>query len=523
MATLSYLTTCLFLLGGCLLPFGPACARDNEFIALCYHEVESDSTRTLSQTAIHASDLAAQFAWLKANGYHPISIEQILNARTGGKTLPAKAVLLTFDDGKKDVYTRVFPLLKLFDYPAVIALVGSWSEVPDGDTVDYDGHRLPRNNFISWDEANRMQNSGLVEIASHSFDLHRGITGNPQGSKQPAATTRLYSDGKYESDPDYLERLKKDTLHNRQLLLQKTGKAPRVMVWPYGRSNLASQQVAIEAGMPVNLTLIDGVNTAATPLSQLKRHLIEHSPSLQSFAESIRAVWASDPARSVVVTPSDWPDIETGLSAKLDQLQHLAVNVSFIDPRYFSNQAETILFQGSGRNTVYDDLNWISWQIERRAGSAVFVSIPESWLNDDQLLGDLARHVNFSGVRLPLAPDDSRVNRIMAILTQWCWPLRIAYAPTTFDSPLPDWNNMRSDDLLVIPSSSFPNLYIQRRKARQMLVEFNTESESREKIAADMRQLEARGFHQFGVSGMPGNGFEPVWQILSLRSQPLLP
>ncbi|VCX50244.1 hypothetical protein BANRA_04080 [Acinetobacter baumannii] len=36
-----------------------------------------------------------------------------------------------------------------------------------------------------------MQDSGFVEIANHSYHLHRGITGNPQGNSEPAATTRF--------------------------------------------------------------------------------------------------------------------------------------------------------------------------------------------------------------------------------------------------------------------------------------------------------------------------------------------
>jgi hypothetical protein len=38
-----------------------------------------------------------------------------------------------------------------------------------------------------------------------------------------------------------------------------------------------------------------------------------------------------------------------------------------------------------------------------------------------------------------------------------------------------------------------------------------------------MRRLEADGFRQFGVAGLPDNGFEAVWRALSLRSQPALP
>ena len=33
------------------------------------------------------------------------------------RPLPDKAILITFDDGYKSLYTRVFPLLKVYRYP----------------------------------------------------------------------------------------------------------------------------------------------------------------------------------------------------------------------------------------------------------------------------------------------------------------------------------------------------------------------------------------------------------------------
>ena len=62
-----------------------------------------------------------------------------------------------------------------------------------------------------------MQRSGLVEIASHSYDLHRGVPANPQGNTQPAAITRIYQDGLYESDDAYLKRLRADLSASRDL------------------------------------------------------------------------------------------------------------------------------------------------------------------------------------------------------------------------------------------------------------------------------------------------------------------
>ncbi|WP_252385833.1 polysaccharide deacetylase family protein, partial [Escherichia coli] len=55
---------------------------------------------------------------LRENGYQPVSIAQIREAHRGGKPLPEKAVVLTFDDGYQSFYTRVFPILQAFQWPA---------------------------------------------------------------------------------------------------------------------------------------------------------------------------------------------------------------------------------------------------------------------------------------------------------------------------------------------------------------------------------------------------------------------
>ena len=61
---------------------------------------------------------------------------------------------------------------------------------------------VPRSNFVSWDEAREMQASGLVEFASHSYDLHRGVQANPQGNMTPSAITWRYDPAtrRYETD-----------------------------------------------------------------------------------------------------------------------------------------------------------------------------------------------------------------------------------------------------------------------------------------------------------------------------------
>ena len=114
-----------------------------------------------------------------------------------------------------------------------------------------------------------MVGSGLVEVGSHTYDLHRGIPGNPQGNSEPAATTRewLAARGRYEDEVAYQRRIAADLRRNNALLRARLGRAPRVIVWPYGRYNVETTRIARSLGMPVGLSLDDGPNTRATPLS----------------------------------------------------------------------------------------------------------------------------------------------------------------------------------------------------------------------------------------------------------------
>ncbi len=96
----------------------------DRFLVLAYHDVEDDAAdqRYLS---VRTSALNEQIARLLHNGYHAISVQDILDAHYGLKSLPPKAFLLSFDDGYSSFYTRVWPLLKARNVPALWAPVGS--------------------------------------------------------------------------------------------------------------------------------------------------------------------------------------------------------------------------------------------------------------------------------------------------------------------------------------------------------------------------------------------------------------
>ncbi|RVR18242.1 polysaccharide deacetylase family protein, partial [Escherichia coli] len=163
----------------------------NGFVAISWHNVE-DEAADQRFMSVRTSALREQFAWLRENGYQPVSIAQIREAHRGGKPLPEKAVVLTFDDGYQSFYTRVFPILQAFQWPAVWAPVGSWVDTPADEQVKFGDEMVDREYFATWQQVREVARSRLVEVASHTWNSHYGIQANATGSLLPVYVNRAY-------------------------------------------------------------------------------------------------------------------------------------------------------------------------------------------------------------------------------------------------------------------------------------------------------------------------------------------
>lgn len=243
-------------------------------LVLAYHEITPPGTALVPDYAISPAQFEAHLLWLKANGYHFVSLDQVLAARAGRQPLPARPVLLSFDDGYRSTWTHAFPLLQRLHAPAVLSLVGRWLQ-PSTGMVPFGDSQIPRQKLLSWSELRAMTASGLVEVANHTFDLHHTVAANPQGNTAPAVTTRQWqARGGYERESAYRRRLAADLERNNAFLARHLGRRPRVVSWPYGNYNATASAVASAAGLPVGLTLDDGPNDSHVPLAALRRLIL---------------------------------------------------------------------------------------------------------------------------------------------------------------------------------------------------------------------------------------------------------
>jgi len=350
-----------------------------EFTVLCYHEIAEKTEVINKDLSVTPTMFVRQIDWLRNDGYSFIGINDILASRNGTRALPKKSILLTFDDGYSSMYKNAWPILKMFKIPAIVSVVGHWEE--EKNTVNFDGNLIARNFFMSWQQLREMSDSGLIEVASHTYNLHRGILGNPQGNLEPAAVTRQWFNDKkqYESESAYITRIKFDLRLSGNVIRANIGRAPRAIAWPYGNYNSTLMTAAQELGVFFGLTLDDGGNEPGAPLYAVRRILVEGSMSLNKLGMEIlkrnKNLKDNDIPQKIahvdldMIYDSDVVQQERNLSHLLNRLNWLGVNVVYLqaysDPDS-DGTADAVYFPNRHLPMRADLFNRVAWQIRTR-------------------------------------------------------------------------------------------------------------------------------------------------------------
>jgi peptidoglycan/xylan/chitin deacetylase (PgdA/CDA1 family) len=95
-----------------------------------------------------------QMRWLVRNGYRSVTQAQLQSGIRGRGTLPKKPVMITFDDGYADVYTRASPILTRLGLHATAYLITSRISGPDPS-------------FLTWQQVRGLERRG-IQIGSHT-------------------------------------------------------------------------------------------------------------------------------------------------------------------------------------------------------------------------------------------------------------------------------------------------------------------------------------------------------------------
>lgn len=184
----------------------------------------------------------AQLDYLKENNWQVISLKMFIELLSNPDMLPAKTVLLTFDDGYRSNLQIVAPILQQYQYPAVIFVPAAY--ITGYNAFDADIFYEPKEAICNWQELAELNEKG---IAVQSHGVHH------------AHFSQLTKD-----------EIRAEIFESKAVLESKLGKAVSLFSFPYGDNGLDADEtdcILKEAGYKAACLYGAGGKPMHTPLS----------------------------------------------------------------------------------------------------------------------------------------------------------------------------------------------------------------------------------------------------------------
>jgi len=240
---------------GEVLPAPDGSNRAVRIPILMYHYISDpplgadDIRRDLS---LPGPDFEQQLRFLVNQGYHSVSMEDMVRHIQQGTTLPDKPIVLSFDDGYKDAFTVAFPLLKKY------GLTGTFFVFTRPINEE-------NREYLSWQEVELMSAAGM-EIGCHSYS-HPDLT-----LQSDAVVKAEVSDAKAEIESH---------IHRPVL----------AFCYPAGAYDNRIIQAVEDAGYWAAVTTKHGIEHSSGVRLALRRIRVRGEAALDSFAVALSGDW----------------------------------------------------------------------------------------------------------------------------------------------------------------------------------------------------------------------------------------
>ncbi len=199
---------------------------------LMYHSVDE----VPGNYSVTPQKLDMDIKSLKAQGYTPVFFEDVINFVYRRIPLPSKPIVITFDDGYKNNYTELFPIVK--ENNIKVELFGIAGAMEYGKT------------FLRAFEAKEMEQSGYFNFECHTYNLHNDVNNVRKGI------------GKLENESfrQWEHIFRQDLFFAKQFARNNLEKDYRVFAYPFGNFFAYAEKILEEEGYLVSVTTEPGIN-----------------------------------------------------------------------------------------------------------------------------------------------------------------------------------------------------------------------------------------------------------------------
>lgn len=221
----------------------PVRAKGYKLPILMYHAIDDYHGTGLKELYVTPHNFEAQMMYLKANGFTPITFEDLKNIQNINKP-----ILITLDDGYKN-NINVYKILKKLKSSSFNAKA----------TIFMIGRKIDQKTGLSKNQLKEMSDSGIISIQSHT-ETHMDLT----------------------HTIDYTKELK-DIITKLENI---TGKKVIALSYPAGKYNSAVIAQARKY-YQYAVTTKQGIANTASSNFELKRLRVSYSTSLAAFEKMV--------------------------------------------------------------------------------------------------------------------------------------------------------------------------------------------------------------------------------------------
>lgn len=238
--------------------------EDNGIPLLTYHHIlrdEENSRFRHTSTTTSVRAFSNQMTWLRDQGYSTLTMYQLEGYLRNKVNLPARSVVITFDDGLKSVNRYAYPILKQYGFHATAFIISSRIK---RHPQKWDPKSLQ---FMSISELRQIQD--VFDVQSHTHFLHR-----VDAARHPILLSRNYHNILFDFE------------RSRRALSQFN---PHVLYlsYPFGGYNATAVKAANDAGFHLAVTTVRGKVKPGDNPFLLKRLYILRTDSLETMSRLI--------------------------------------------------------------------------------------------------------------------------------------------------------------------------------------------------------------------------------------------
>lgn len=208
---------------------------------LMYHEICAGP----NSLYVPVDKFRAQMNYLLNSGYHTVTMAQAQEMLVNGQ-IPAKTIVLTFDDGYTSFYTQAWPIMQECGFTGTVYVCSSFSG---------------RDNYLTWEEIQTLQ-AGGIEIGSH---------------------TQNHIDLKTANSTKQIEEIQ----GSKRVLEEQIGVPIKSFCYPTGTYSETTPTIVKEAGYTSAVTVTYGHATSQNNLYLIPRMRVPGWITLDNFAKSI--------------------------------------------------------------------------------------------------------------------------------------------------------------------------------------------------------------------------------------------